>query len=591
MDENIINLQSPELRKINYALEMKRKHVKIRDICDELHISSKKLYKYEKLADENGIVHDLDVPGRKPTLTREETEDLYEQVCNSTSQMKAMTKLEFNQKINELVQVKKKTILLRPVSAKTCLKIQKKIGVCTHKATTKTNSRIEAYNDIRNPISYCSILNFIQQRVHPANFYSIDDVAVLFNQMGEKLQVVISKDIQKRMENQSVSIATMQPSKKQRSITFSCTISGYSDLAVTCIKFADYNFTNYTTQPKIYKLNTYLFIALYHYDMDDETVNSFIYKDIIIPTVCTKRMELINHSQTQHTDDNPYKYIAIFQDGAIGQIRAIEHTLLQYCDDNNMNIIFGKYAAGTSLTESPNDHGIMHALLHKFFKSSSDSENIEYTTFDWIQLKEDLNVLDSQSFSSVWSCLLRAPNILNRAFTRHNISKAFSEAGIISSNGQFSDRRILAHCPHWYNLNSADQNWLISKLPEFYEIFTQNGYIPEETYDNILGERSHIDTPPHRVGMLLNDMVINRQRNLIIGTNMLHVHQLKRKEIQLENSKKQKNKKCNFCSHLKPVEINWSICKFKGCTFKLCSDCSFMMSQHEVKCSHGTKKK
>ena len=119
----------------------------------------------------------------------------------------------------------------------------------------KTHSRVEAFNDTRNPISYCSLLDQVQSSVYRSNFHSIDDVTVLVNQMGEESKVVISKEGKARLIKQNVSISTIEAAKKQRTITYFSAISGDGKLTAVCIKFADYNLP-YTSTPEIKKLDS-----------------------------------------------------------------------------------------------------------------------------------------------------------------------------------------------------------------------------------------------------------------------------------------------------------------------------------------------
>jgi len=53
------------------------------------------------------------------------------------------------------------------------------------------------------------------------------------------------------------------------------------------------------------------------------------------------------------------------QDGAYEKIQAIENKLIPWCKGHDYGITFAKYAAGCSLTQSPNDKGSMHSNLHR----------------------------------------------------------------------------------------------------------------------------------------------------------------------------------------------------------------------------------
>jgi len=46
-------------------------------------------------------------------------------------------------------------------------------------AITKTTGRITAFNNIRNSISFCSLLATLEEYVTRENYHSVDDVSVV----------------------------------------------------------------------------------------------------------------------------------------------------------------------------------------------------------------------------------------------------------------------------------------------------------------------------------------------------------------------------------------------------------------------------
>ena len=126
----------------------------------------------------------------------------------------------------------------------------------------------------------------------------------------------------------------------------------------------------------------------------------------------------------------------------------------------------------------------------------------------------------------------------------------------------------------------------MNKLPLFYEIFNENGYIPEAEYDRIFHENPDVDNSPERKGMQLNDMVTKRQRCLIIGKNLLQQHQQLRQEnvIQSTQNHRQKKRKCGYCGILKSVELNWIKCKHSRCNINYCPICQENIAGHENVC-------
>jgi hypothetical protein len=239
--------------------------------------------------------------------------------------------------------------------------------------------------------------------------------------------------------------------------------------------------------------------------MNDELLNHHIYTKVIIPEVEEVRRKLLHDPWSIYPIDdanNPYQNIAIAQAGAAGQIKAIENSLHQICQDTNKKIIWAKYAAGASLSQSPNDKGVMHHTLHTLFKSPSfkRDEMIEPHTGGWITVRNILKCnIDSSSINTVWKCFTYSRVYISKAFNGVALKGAFSAAGICRPpHGHFSPQTILSQCPHFAKLSNDNAEWLLNQLPRFYEIFDENLYIPEESFAAILGERDGVDnSPPH----------------------------------------------------------------------------------------------
>jgi len=58
-------------------------------------------------------------------------------------------------------------------------------------------------------------------------------------------------------------------------------------------------------------------------------------------------------------------------DAAHAQINALMNELNEQYTRRGKKIILVKYSAGCSMTQSPNDKGKMHTILHACFKSSA----------------------------------------------------------------------------------------------------------------------------------------------------------------------------------------------------------------------------
>ena len=239
--------------------------------------------------------------------------------------------------------------------------------------------------------------------------------------------------------------------------------------------------TQFNDAPKIIKVEEKTYVVLYHYGMNEEILNHHIYSTVIIKEVVEVRRKLLEDPLSRYTIDdpnNPYQYIAIAQDGATGQIKAIENSLHQLCEDENQKIIWAKYAAGASLSQSPNDKGVMHHTLHTLFKSVSfkNEDMIEPHTGGWLMVKNILkNSIESSSFNTVWRCFVYARIYLSKAFNGVALKSAFTAAGIfVPPDGKFDPKKILSQCPHYTKLSNVNAEWLLNQLPRLYQIFAEN---------------------------------------------------------------------------------------------------------------------
>jgi hypothetical protein len=280
-----------------------------------------------------------------------------------------------------------------------------------------------------------------------------------------------------------------------------------------------------------------------------------------------------------HTQQHTQQHTAI-------QIRAIEESLQPWSVEHSLNITWGKYAAGASLCQSPNDKGMMHSILHKLFKSSKYKygDYIEPDNGRWRKVKRILkDSLDLSSFKSIWKCLCHAPQFLNKAFTQSSILSGFHKSGIISeSDGKFNANTILSQCPQWRKLSNEDGEWLMQQLPHFYKMFQENGCLPEDSFA-ILNQRCGVDN----ADLNLDDFVTNRQLCLVLGKNVLtEYHRMRaedksssklnkewRQEYNAGRSRSQNSRyKCvNGCSNgTNIVKCSTSRCNFRVCQAEIC---------------------
>jgi hypothetical protein len=475
------------------------------------------------------------------------------------------------------------------ISVKTIQRFFRRYNLRQVKAKFKNSGRINAYNNIRTPLSFCCLIDALQKFVNRVNYHSVDDVSILANPMNESLKVITTQEAIDHLADLNQCVSIEEKASKQRVVTFNCTISGHDLLTVTCIKFADRSLEQFSSTPRIFKLEEKLYICLYKYGMDEEILNRSIYMEVILPEVISVRNGHLTDQYNQSEEKQElFKYAAIAQDGAYGQIKAIETTLHPYTKENNLDIFWAKYAGGASLSQSPNDKGMMHSTLHTLFKSTSFhyGNALEPVGGAWALLKSILrDNLDSASYTTVWKVMTHARNFLQRSFNPMAIRSAYEKTGIFcEKNGsKYSPEVIMGHCPHYNLLPDDDAKWVLGKIPELCSIFLENSYIPEDSF-NLLHERPNVDNSQQ---VNLNDLVTNRQRCLIIGANKLKEHQILRTEPSNPSSKKTKGTKCfNPTCFSRNVQslATWKKCKVKNCRIRSCEKeaCENMLHIHEV---------
>jgi hypothetical protein len=169
------------------------------------------------------------------------------------------------------------------------------------------------------------------------------------------------------------------------------------------------------------------------------------------------------------------------------------------------------------MTQSPNDQGRMHSILHACYKSPQfryDDAVSDPLGNQWTGLKALLNrYLEPSSFRTIWKCLSYAESFLNKAFSLKNVKSAFKKAGIFP----FNPKRILGVVtPHFQMLDQEDADEVFNSIDYFVPIVEENGFVPEDDYDcyfeNANIDGVILDNKRDRKGKPLNELAVNRQR-------------------------------------------------------------------------------
>jgi hypothetical protein len=244
--------------------------------------------------------------------------------------------------------------------------------------------------------------------------------------------------------------------------------------------------------------------------------------------------EIISEVERRDSIKEKYQYICIAFDGDHPQIAATERHLIPRSIEKNQDLVFVKWAGGCSMTQSPNDNNRgMHPVLKKIYGDSK----FRYDSIadppgeKWATLKKYLmDRMEPASFKTVWKALSYAPSTLQNACKQSSIRSAYHNTGIVDQNqlremqsgaevNPSNPRTILGVNPHFNNFSKEDGDYLLSKIDQFAEITSMYGYIPEDDYAGVLMGKTYLDNCPllKPGAKPLNDMVTNRQRNLVMS--------------------------------------------------------------------------
>lgn len=434
-------------------------------------------------------------------------------------------------------------------------------------ANVKSVARTKQFEDIKNPMSLCGVLQYLSDIVQPEHYYSSDDVSVLLNGW-DKPKVVTTKEAQKFMQDQNLGVSVTEAEQQRRVLTFNVTIAADGTLASAVAKVRDHEFLDYKEEPAVFDVGDGFFVCCCHTSCPEEVVATYIYRKCIQKVAKRRRAEAVDRdlkglegaqiqfTQSTHsssgggtTDKAPmvvtmevdeqevrekHKYCAFSLDGAHPQIAAILKVLNDDQAKKFLYFLYVKYAGGCSLTESPNDRGRCHAIFHLLF-SSSDFR-YERNPFDppghvWQQLKFLLQRhLAKASFDTFWQCLRHFKDFVGKAFSRMNIQSAFQVSGVYP----FVPETILTTCPAFCEMSEEDAVFVVDTIPEMAELVRQKGYVPEEDFARIFAARPECPQPSVKEsGKPLNEMATNRQRAMIIN-NEAYLNELAKRKAALQ---------------------------------------------------------
>jgi hypothetical protein len=210
-----------------------------------------------------------------------------------------------------------------------------------------------------------------------------------------------------------------------------------------------------------------------------------------------------------------YAQVVVTSDGAQGQIDAVMVQINGWIKTNTFPVELIKYAGGCSMTQSANDVGAMHRILHACFKVPSYryEDTADLAGGDVVKFKAVLKKykMTPGSFNTYWKCLMHTPDFLEKASQPMYIKSAFKTAGVAPYNA----KKILSVNPYFRKLNTDDAQFVVDRIPELAEVYDEKDVIHEQDYERILhkpgvGPMDNVGTKIK--GKPLNQMAVPRQR-------------------------------------------------------------------------------
>jgi hypothetical protein len=207
--------------------------------------------------------------------------------------------------------------------------------------------------------------------------------------------------------------------------------------------------------------------------------------------------------------------VIIASDGALGQVDAVLRKINKWVETNAFPVELVKYAGGCSMTQSPNDVGAMHRILHACFNNPSyryeDGPDLAGGDVAAFKALLKSSGMKPGSFKTYWMCLMHSADFLEKAFQPLYIKSAFKTAGIAPYNA----KKILSVNPYFRRCTTPDAQFLVDSIPELAAAYEKHDRVREEDYEEILfkeGVGAMDNVPTKTTGKALGKMIASRQR-------------------------------------------------------------------------------
>jgi hypothetical protein len=180
-------------------------------------------------------------------------------------------------------------------------------------------------------------------------------------------------------------------------------------------------------------------------------------------------------------------------------LQAIVGPVKEFCEKKDINVVFGKYAGGASMTQSPNDNGKgLHVIIHQQFNSSEFKYESTYPMPPgdrWKELDTFLkDKLQPKDHKTLMKALKHAPRILAKACEPSHVIGAFHDTGIATREGvkrvqegltrdPSDPLTILSKCPDFRKFTGDESERLLTQvLPRISEKYRERGFALESKH-------------------------------------------------------------------------------------------------------------
>ena len=350
--------------------------------------------------------------GRPTLFCDEHVEQIVAKVRDEAQKGTAMTKAEIKEEIhNKIIKInveekeKNDLLVFDDPSDRWFRRFVKQNDLKPVVATAHTDSRLSNLNEIENAVSQAASAALFRDVV-PELFFNGDGcTAVTGSQFSTKPLVYAPNTTIKEMQQRGRAVSTSkQEANPYRSIPVFTITSASGDRDFSALQIQDARFNELVQVPINEKL-LISFMPPNHVLSEGDYMRQLLL-DHIIPALLSKRERVMREMNAVKQEASPSSSafdprfrIILTLDGDQPQVAAaLSDAFVARCAELGVEII--KWAAACSLTQQPNDAGLMHRKFHRHHSPEQHGKRGRPSS----RMKE---FLDGGRFASIVSCLGR----------------------------------------------------------------------------------------------------------------------------------------------------------------------------------------